>query len=128
VHVNESLPFTKAMLGCKITVDTIDGKSELIVPPCTQNSSALRMVRKGVPDVRTGMRGDQVVHITVQAPKSLTDRQRELLQRFEEEEQVKKGGGGGSSSGDSSSSGSSGGSSSSGDSSSGKGYKSWFGS
>jgi molecular chaperone DnaJ len=97
-------------------VDTIDGKSECIVPPCTMNGAQLRMVRKGVPDVRTGMRGDQIVHIQVAGPKSLTDKQRQLLQEFEAEEQAKGGAGKGSSGAGSGGSGGSGGG----------GKKGWF--
>jgi hypothetical protein len=78
-------------------VDTIDGKAECIVPPCTMNGAQLRMARKGVPDVRTGMRGDQIVHIQVVGPKSLSDKQRQLLHEFEAEEQAKGGAGKGSS-------------------------------
>lgn len=42
---------------------TIDGKSELVVPPVTLTGEVLRMSGKGVQNPRTGHRGSQLVTI-----------------------------------------------------------------
>lgn len=42
---------------------TIDGKSELVVPPLTMNGEVLRMAGKGVQNPRSGQRGSQLVQI-----------------------------------------------------------------
>jgi molecular chaperone DnaJ len=45
----------------------------------------VRLRGKGIPDVRGYGRGDQVIEITVELPKKLTPRQRELLEEFARE-------------------------------------------
>lgn len=82
----------QAMLGSTLTVQTVDGNAELAVPPCTSNGVKLRMRGKGVTNVRTGARGDQLVEVRVVLPRSLTPRQRELLQEFGFEESKKHSG------------------------------------
>jgi hypothetical protein len=47
----------------KLTVPTIDGVSEVVVPPCTQNGDVLQMRGKGIEDHRGRGRGDQLVKI-----------------------------------------------------------------
>ena len=85
-----SLP--QAMLGSTLTVQTVDGMAELVVPACTQNGVKLRMRGKGVLSVRTGARGDQLVEIRVVLPRSLNQRQKELLVEFGKEEAKKHSG------------------------------------
>lgn len=105
IHVTHEMKFTDAMLGARTTVPTIDGRAELLVPQCTQNGDKLRMRGKGVSSPRRpNVLGDQIVEIKVVAPRSLTDRQKELLREFEKEEAQKRGGGssGGAGSGGSS--------------------------
>lgn len=46
-----------------VTVPTIDGKSELVVPPLTLSGEVLRMSGKGVQNQRSGYRGAQLVPI-----------------------------------------------------------------
>lgn len=46
-----------------VTVPTIDGKSELVVPPLTLGGEVLQMRGKGVVNPRTGHRGAQMVTI-----------------------------------------------------------------
>ena len=84
------LTLPQAMLGSSLTVQTVDGMAELTVPPCTQNGVKLRMRGKGVLSQRTGARGDQLVEIRVVMPRSLSQRQKELLQEFGREEAAKK--------------------------------------
>lgn len=59
----------------------------------TQHGDTLRMGGKGVRLEAQGMphvRGDQIVHISLNMPTNLTSRQRELLEEFKQEEQSKK--------------------------------------
>jgi molecular chaperone DnaJ len=69
----------QAMLGDEITVQTLDGDVTLKVPAGTQSGQQFRLRQKGVPDMRTGDRGDQIVTIHVVIPESLTDEQRDLI-------------------------------------------------
>jgi len=42
-----------------------------------------RMRGKGVPKLQSSGRGDQYVHLTVEIPKHLTEKQKELLREFD---------------------------------------------
>ena len=83
------LTLPQSMLGSTLTVQTVDGVAELAVPPCTGNGTRLRMRGKGVLSVRTGARGDQLVEVRVVLPRTLSPRQKELLQEFGREETKK---------------------------------------
>jgi len=94
VSVSTELPLTRALLGTTITVPTIEGTAEVPVPPCTQNGDRLRLRGKGIYNPRRGLRGDQYVEVRVVLPRSLSERQKELLVEFDAEE-ARKGGAGG---------------------------------
>ncbi|RMG39186.1 MAG: J domain-containing protein, partial [Planctomycetota bacterium] len=51
-------------------------------PPGTPSGTKLRLRGKGVPDPRTGKRGDQLCQIKIVPPKKLTPRARELLEQL----------------------------------------------
>jgi molecular chaperone DnaJ len=77
--------FTHAALGGEVEVPTLDGKGKLRVPAGTQPGAVLRIKNKGIPR-RGGLnRGDQRVEVTIEVPKELTSRQRELLQELAKE-------------------------------------------
>jgi DnaJ-class molecular chaperone len=73
---------TEAMLGAKIEVPTIDGKTTMTLPAGTQNGRQLRLRGKGAPQMQGGGRGDQYVTIRVILPETLDARSRELLEEF----------------------------------------------
>lgn len=75
----------QAALGMDVEVPTVDGPVMLTVPPGTQPTQQFRLRGKGVPDVRGGARGDQLVTIHVVVPTKLNDRQRELLEQLSDE-------------------------------------------
>ena len=66
-----------------IQVPTLEGKVELKIPEGTQTGTAFRIKGQGVPYLRQpSQRGDQHVVVTVETPKKLTDKQRQLLVEF----------------------------------------------
>jgi molecular chaperone DnaJ len=69
----------QAALGDEIEIDTIDGPIAFKVPHGTQSGQQFRLRGKGVPDLRGGDRGDQLVTVQVVVPRQLTDSQRELF-------------------------------------------------
>src|ERR1700756_2923095 len=77
---------SEATLGKKIEVPTIDGRSLVRIPPGTNCGSTLRLREKGVPNARTGTRGDQYVEIQVVVPKPTDERIRKLMKELEEVE------------------------------------------
>jgi molecular chaperone DnaJ len=77
VSVNE------AALGAKIEVPTIDGRALLKIPPGTQSGQKLRLREKGVPSAtKDGVRGDEIVEITVAVPMPRDERTKELLREL----------------------------------------------
>lgn len=72
----------QAALGDEIEIDTIDGPVVFRIPAGTQSGQQFRLRQKGVPDIRGGERGDQLVTIQVVVPKKLSDDQRELFEQL----------------------------------------------
>ena len=70
----------EASLGAKVEVPTIDGRSQVRIPPGTNSGARLRLREKGAPSVRrSGKRGDQIVEVQVVVPKPEDERVRTLL-------------------------------------------------
>ena len=80
------LGFTQAALGARIQVPTIDGQEELAIPGGTQHGAMFRMPGKGLPNLRSGHRGDLVVVVLIEIPTKLTATQKDLLRSFAETE------------------------------------------
>ena len=76
------IKFTLATLGGTIEVPTLFGKGSLKIPTGTQSGTTFRLREKGMPTLRGGRQGDQLVRVQVEVPKSLTDEQKELLEQF----------------------------------------------
>ena len=69
-----------AALGTKIDVETVEGTKSLKIPAGTQPNTDFRLRGLGVPHVRGGGRGDQIVQLRVDVPKKLTKKQKQLLE------------------------------------------------
>ena len=77
--------FTQAALGAEIEVPTLDGKVKYKVSEGTQTGTIFRIKNKGIPYISNpDKRGDQMVRVTVETPKNLTQRQRQILEEFAE--------------------------------------------
>jgi len=80
------ISFTQAALGAEVNVPTLNGQASLTIPPGTQHGQVFRMAGLGVSDLRSGRRGDQMVVVTVEIPRKLSDKQKQLLREFAESE------------------------------------------
>ena len=79
------IPFTKAALGGKVRIRTIDGEVEYDVKAGTQTDTRIRLRGKGVPSVHNrDRRGDHYVTLVVAVPTKLNHRQKKALQAFAE--------------------------------------------
>ena len=85
IHCEVPVAFAQATLGAEIEIPTLEGKVRLKVPEGTQSGNIMRLRGKGLPSVRSAVRGDQLVRIFVEVPTRLTARQRELLENFSDE-------------------------------------------
>lgn len=84
IYVTVPITAMEAALGAKIEVPTIDGRSQLRVPPGTQSGQKLRLREKGVPSTtREGDRGDEIVEIKIVVPEARDLKARELWQELQ---------------------------------------------
>jgi molecular chaperone DnaJ len=83
IYLTVPVNASEAALGAKIEVPTIDGRALLKIPPGTQSGQKLRLREKGVPSAtREGLRGDEIVEITVTVPMPRDERTKELLREL----------------------------------------------
>ncbi len=82
VIIEAPISFPQAALGCEIEAPTLDGKVKVKIQPGTQSGKVFRLKGKGIVDLHGYGRGDQLVKVVVETPRSLTPRQRELLEEF----------------------------------------------
>jgi len=76
------ISFAQAALGAEIEVPTLAGMDTIEIPAGTQNGQVLTLRGRGLPDVRSGRKGDQHVRVFVEVPRKLTKQQRELLRQY----------------------------------------------
>ena len=76
------IKFTLATLGGNIEVPTLFGKASLKIPTATQSGTTFRLRSKGMPSLRGGGQGDQLVRVQVEVPQSLSSEQRRILEEF----------------------------------------------
>ena len=83
IYVTVPVTVTEAALGAKIDVPTIDGRTQLKIPPGTQSGQKLSMRERGVPSAATdGKRGNQIVTVEIVVPKVHDERSKEILREF----------------------------------------------
>lgn len=83
IHCEIPVTFTQAVLGDEITVPTIDGNVKYNISEGTQTGTVFRLKGKGVKKLNKTERGHQYVKITVEVPKNLSKKQKDLLKSFE---------------------------------------------
>ncbi|HTZ17492.1 MAG TPA: molecular chaperone DnaJ [Dissulfurispiraceae bacterium] len=82
IYCDFPVPFTIAVLGGEVEVPTLDGSARLKIPGGTQSGKLFHLKGKGIPRIGSHQRGDQVVSVSIEVPKKLTPRQKELLEEF----------------------------------------------
>jgi curved DNA-binding protein len=83
--VEKEVTFSQAALGTTIEVATLGGVRRVKVPPGTQGQTRLRLKGEGIPHMKGGGKGSLYVKVMVRVPKSLTNRQRELIEELARE-------------------------------------------
>ena len=74
--------FVQATLGAELEVPTVDGPVKYTMPEGTQSGTTFRLKGKGVPVLGGKGRGDQYVTVSVEIPKNLSEKQKDLLREF----------------------------------------------
>ncbi|AOS45060.1 Chaperone protein DnaJ [Lacunisphaera limnophila] len=76
------IKFTLATLGGTIQVPTMEGKATLKIPAGTQSGTTFRLRGRGMPRLRGGSQGDQLIRVQVEVPTALTAEQKKKLEEF----------------------------------------------
>ena len=84
IHIEVPVSMVDAALGITITVPTVYGEVEVKVPSGTQSGQILKVRGKGVKNVKTGIYGDQFIHVKVVTPTSMSKEQKALLEKYKE--------------------------------------------
>jgi curved DNA-binding protein len=83
VHSTARIPDHLAALGGSATVDTLDGRVDVTVPPGSSSGRTLRLRGQGWPRSGGG-RGDQLVELQVTVPERLDERQERAYRELRE--------------------------------------------
>jgi len=77
------ISYLQAILGCRLEINTVDGLSELVIPPGTQPATVLTLESKGVPRLGNPVsRGDHLITVLIDIPTRITAEERELLEKL----------------------------------------------
>ncbi|CDW82025.1 chaperone protein [Stylonychia lemnae] len=92
-----ALNLSQAILGCKLTIETLEGKINIEVNPGVINGQEMILKNLGIqpfhpPDNYdiNSLRGDHIIRFRVQLPSKLTEEQKELLKEFQKHEAQNK--------------------------------------
>jgi len=76
------IKFAQAALGSELEVPTLKGKAILKIPAGTQTGTVFKLKGEGMPSLETREVGDERVRVRIETPKSLTKKQKELLNEY----------------------------------------------
>jgi molecular chaperone DnaJ len=76
------LSVAQAALGDTVEIPTVDGPQMLEIPAGTQYGKTFRLHDHGIPHLRSGRRGDQIVFVRVVIPTNLTDEQKDVIRKL----------------------------------------------
>ena len=78
------ISFIDAAIGASVEVPTIDGKAKIKIESGTQGGKILRLKAKGVPEVNSYHKGDQLIYVNIWTPKALSKDEHEMLDKLRE--------------------------------------------
>jgi len=76
------ISFTQAALGAMIDVPSLETTRQFKIPAGTQNGDIFRIKAAGLPDLRRGLKGDELIQVIVEIPKRLNKKQQDILREF----------------------------------------------
>lgn len=78
VHVDVA----RAILGGEIDVPTLKGLVKMRIPEGTQSGRVFRLRDKGIPDLRSKSKGDELVRVIIDIPTHLSSEEKKLIEEF----------------------------------------------
>ncbi len=88
LYCEAPISYSQAALGATIEVPTLDGCRELEIPPGTPSGEIFTLKGLGMPDPRHRGRGNLLVQVAIEVPKTLTPEHEEVLRKLAEIEKA----------------------------------------
>ena len=85
IYTKAHITFPQAVLGDKISIETLDGDKTLVIPSGTQSQQQFRLKGLGVPYLQGSGRGNQYIDVIVDVPKKPSKKAKKLIKELEEE-------------------------------------------
>lgn len=85
VFTEVPISVAQAILGGTVDVKTLTGEVEMKIPKGCQIDTKLMLRGKGIAQLHGKAKGNHIVHLKIQIPKSLNSRQEGLIREFDEE-------------------------------------------
>jgi molecular chaperone DnaJ len=76
------VPVAVAALGGEVSVPTLKGQVSMKIPPETSSGKTFRLPGYGMPRLKGGGAGDQLVTVRIAIPTGLSPREKELFQEL----------------------------------------------
>jgi len=84
IYLEVPVFFTQAVLGDTLEIPTLRGKKELKLPQGAKDKEQFIFRGEGVRNVHSGQLGNMIAQIKIVYPKTLNDKQKELLKELQE--------------------------------------------
>jgi len=84
-----NIGFPQAVLGDEIEIPTLLGKAKLHVEAGTQSGKILRMRNKGIPNLHSSGKGDQLVQVHVWTPTKLSKELKNQIEQMSDQKELK---------------------------------------
>mgnify|MGYP000067781618 CR=1 FL=1 len=82
---NIDVPFSKAALGGKIDVQTVDGPITIKIPAGSRSGDFLKIKNRGIGGTGFFSKGDHLAKVRILVPEKLSSRQKKLIQQLADE-------------------------------------------
>lgn len=84
LYTKADVSYLQALLGGEVKLKTLTGEENLGIPKGTQPGDVLKLTGQGVPNLRSGRRGDLLVEVMIEIPKKLGKEEEKLLREIAE--------------------------------------------
>jgi molecular chaperone DnaJ len=84
IHASVSIPVVDAILGRELEIDTVHGPETVRIPEGMTPGQVFRLKGKGLPVLGSSRMGDHYVTVTVEMPRKLSRREKELMEEWRE--------------------------------------------
>ena len=84
LYIDVYVPFTTLILGGEVIVPTLEGEFNLEIKELTQSGTVMRIKGKGAKILRKEQRGDLLVTLKAESPKSLDKKTKDILKTIQD--------------------------------------------